>query len=131
MLKIRTCGDGRGHEGLQVVPTDVRRRPFIETMRNSLEDTDGNITIKEREPFQKELARRFHALSVGSPVFEAVVGESAEYVESFGGGNVPVALLFDFREDPGLVEGATCDHDAVDVGGGTEEMEGSWAHGQM
>ena len=56
------------------------------------------------------------------------MGEFAENVESLRGGNVPISLFFDLREDPGLVQGATRDHDTVHVGAGTVRAEG-WKGG--
>lgn len=37
-------------------------------------------------------------------MLEAVVGEVLEDVKSLAGGNIPVPLLLDFREKPGLDE---------------------------
>ena len=102
-------------------------------MRDSFQDSDGNVSIEERKPLQQELAGRLHALSVGSPVLETVIAEFAQKVETFRRGDIPIALFFYFREDPGFVESASGDHNAIDLsrsaerggeGEGEEEEEG-------
>ena len=45
-------------------------------------------------------------------MFDAEAGEIAEEVETLRGGNVPVAMLFDFSEYPGLDQSATANHDS-------------------
>jgi len=55
--------------------------------------TDWDIAVQEGEPLEQKVARARESQVVGSPVLESVSRESLEHLESFGGGDVPVASL--------------------------------------
>lgn len=68
---------------------------------------------QEGEPLQHEAARLLHALRVGAPVLQPVVGEVPQDVQTLPGGNVPVSALLDLREQPRLDQRAPAKQEVV------------------
>lgn len=66
---------------------------------------------KKGEPLQKEAPGPLHALRVGAPVLQAIVREVPQDVQALRRRDVPVSLLLDLREEPGLEQGATVEGD--------------------
>lgn len=68
---------------------------------------------QEGEPLQHEAACLLHALRIGAPVLQAVVGEVPQDVQTLTGGNVPVSALLDLREQPRLDQRAPIKQEVV------------------
>eukprot|EP00962_Isochrysis_galbana_P045043 scaffold17636_cov120-Isochrysis_galbana.AAC.5 len=91
----------RGHECLEVIPASIERRSLLQMRRDPLQDAHWDISVD--------------ADVVGAPVLQPVTHESAQYLEPFGGRDVPVAALLHLCEDPRLDERAARQHHRRDA----------------
>jgi len=69
----------------------------------------------ERQRFADVSPSRVDARSIGPPVCEAVLAELSDNIQSFSRTDVPFPAFLDLRENPGLYQSATSDHNAVNI----------------
>ena len=55
---------GRGHESFEIVAAKVTRRPFVDSLWESLEQSHRNVSMQKGEPLEQEATRLLHALGV-------------------------------------------------------------------
>ena len=52
----------RSHECLQFVPALIERRPLVDLLRHSLQETHWDVAVEETEPLQQKLPGVLHSL---------------------------------------------------------------------
>ena len=60
------------------------------------------VPVKKRQPLQHESPRVLDSFVIRAPVLQTVVGKVSDDVEPLLGRDVPVLLLLDLFENPGL-----------------------------
>jgi hypothetical protein len=60
-----------------------------------LEHANRNVSARERMPVQEKVAHLLDAVRIRAPVFQTVLAEPLDHVQSLGRTNVPISLLLD------------------------------------
>ena len=56
----------RSHECLQFIPALIERRPLVDLLRHSLQETHWDVAVEETEPLQQKLPGVLHSLGVSA-----------------------------------------------------------------